>query len=122
VISATERATEEPALFGTAVAVGLMPPQVVPVIKKIASVRGKGKQGRMFWPGCMAEADVDNSGYLDPGHRSDLQDAAASLFAGMATAGSPLNILHQVGDPAAPTPVVNVSCEAQTASIGRRNR
>lgn len=119
---------------GTASAANLMPPNVCALINEKTGERGKRNRGRMYWPGVLAEADVDNAGAIDPTTIENLQETAEFLQTALDSNDCTLVILHRytwpTGDPDPgppagfpdPTPVATIVASGTAATQRRRLR
>ncbi len=129
-------ATEEYPLSlpGVGVGAALVTPAVSALIKTITATPGKRGNGRMYWPGCLDEADVDNAGTILAATRTSLQAVADNLYTTLVTASLGLVLLHSYswtyGDPdpgppmgfPAPSVVTAMSASGMVATQRRRQR
>ena len=107
-------------LAGTGSAANLMPPQVSALIRKNSSLIGRANRGRMYWPGVLAEADVDNAGSVVGATVTSLQGRADELQSLIEGDSHLMVILH--ADGSTPTTVSSLVCEPVSATQRRRLR
>jgi hypothetical protein len=105
---------------GNGVAAGLMPPGVSPLLKKQSGLIGRANRGRMYWPGCLAEADVNNDGTLPSAVISSLTTDAVGLITKLHTVSKDVYLLHNSA--LAPTLVTTIQCQGTVATQRRRQR
>ena len=104
-----------------------LPPNAALLSRKLTTGRGRRRQGRMFWPSVLLEADVDNAGIIGSGviggYRAAVQGWYEDVLEGL---DNPLVILQNsegVTPPISPPPVVSgILTENRIATQRRRLR
>lgn len=107
---------------------GSIAPLAMSVIgRKTTAMLGRGSRGRMFLPGSVDEAGVDEGGYLttavQDGWSVNLQGFASLLREATTTPSTialPPVLLHST--PTTPTPIEGISCAPQVGWIRKRIR
>jgi hypothetical protein len=100
-----------------------VPPAVCALITKRTTNGGRRGRGRSFLPG-LAEADVEDSGALDPAYVAAITAAFNGMRDDAETAQLPLVLLHSDGPGAEPFPytITAFECQSQAGTQRRRNR
>ena len=97
------------------------PPAVAALIKKNTGHGGRQGSGRMYLP-ALPDGSVDAAGRLEGTGATVITAAFNDWLSDMATAGTPLVLLHGASGGAAPFVIDSFACELQVGTQRRRNR
>lgn len=105
----------------------MVPPNCTTLVRKNVSGRGRRRQGRIFWPGLLQVAEVQEGGVITSGRLSALQGIFDAWLGAIETAsGVPMVILQNsegITPPISPPPVVGgLVVDAKIASQRDRLR
>jgi len=103
---------------GSGSAAGLMPPGVCAIVAKNIGTVGRANRGRVYVPGVLAEADVDNLGAVLTATRTNVGIDFANLTTRLTAISAHQVILH---DTAGPTPVLVTAMQVQSV-VGQQRR
>lgn len=99
------------------------------LVKKLTNLGGRANRGRNYWPGMVADGQVDEVGTLDPAVVIGLQSAFVDFFGdvasgnGATTSPCPMVILHDEASPTTePTTISAVQVMSIIATQRRRIR
>lgn len=83
--------SSEPPVSGSNTS-AMAPIAMAPILRKVTQELGRSGRGRMFIPGALGDADVDDNGQLDPAYRAGLTNVAEQFLedvrTGAATGGA----------------------------------
>jgi len=114
---------------GTGGALSTLPPNCAVLIHKRTALGGRRGRGRMYLPWAVQEASVDEAGIIQAANVTQIQTAVSNFLSVLATANTPMMVLHDVGvDPTKPvpaaTPVTSLTVDnlisTQRRRLGRR--
>lgn len=99
------------------------------LVRKNSAVGGRANRGRFYWPGLLAETDVNEVGIINPASVTAIQTDFNAFFTELAAAAEPgqaslaMVVLHDEDSPATvPTPVTSLSVDGLAATQRRRMR
>lgn len=95
-------------------------PQVSALVKLVTGLPGRSNRGRIYLPGVLPEADVDQRGNISSARVGLLQLAMDNLATRLATVDGQFRILHS--DVEAPTAVTSYVVQSVAATQRRRLR
>lgn len=95
------------------------PPNVSYLVRKRTALGGRTNRGRFYWPG-VAETTVDPNGTIQPGTLTAQQARLEAYLSGLATAESPMYLLHNASSD--PTEVIQLQIDTKVATQRRRLR
>lgn len=116
-VEVVERLTNQVGLVTSPVA----PPSVSALVRLATGLAGRANRGRVFLPGWLTEASLDDTGTIESGTLTDIQTAWDAFIADIDTGGlHPLVILHSTSSD--PTPVTAAVVQGIAATQRRRLR
>lgn len=115
-------AIERPELVAGGISTAQAAPNLAALVSLATSLRGRENRGRMYIPGVLFDADVQDDGSLTTARRESLQDMVVELRAHLDDGfpGADLVILHTAE--ATPTEVVTAVVQGVPATQRRRLR
>lgn len=123
--SLDQEATGPSGLTGSTGTTGALPSTAV-LVRKATGFIGKQNRGRMYVPGLLTDAQVDEGGVITSSEVTGLQGAFTGFLADLDTLDIPMVIIHKApksgGEPSAPTGVTSLTVEPIVATQRRRLR
>lgn len=95
---------------GSVSSTNFTPTAMAAIARKVTNTLGRRGRGRMFLPGVLGEANVDQDGTIQAGYRTTLNTALAGLLEDLSGAGSETlgAVLLHTSAPADPTPITGL--------------
>jgi len=105
----------------------MAPIAMAPIVRKVTATLGRSGRGRMFLPGVLADADVDQGGNIESGSLGVFQDAVEQFFTNLLTADPAMELipvlLHSEDSPSTtPTPIQGLQVAPKVGWIRGRIR
>lgn len=97
------------------------PPNLCLLERKHTSLRGRANRGRAYWPGLLADGDLEPNGTINGTHYALLSGVFDDLYPIMSAASIYPVILHN-SETMPPTPVATVTVDIKAATQRRRLR